>query len=179
MLFLYGKRAIFFHFLLACLVRPSVKPGTGSGSCSVTVITGDSESLNPGSIPGRTFFFVPLQPLKDKIFFSFFLPTSGFTWSEQTFSPYDSGEIFFDQAGRQGQAQQKKKCTSECKFRSYDLWVMSPTRFRCANSLLNNLPRLCCDVLLGLGLGLGSGLGSGLGCGPHAKLVDTTRAKTE
>ena len=25
-----------------------------SGSCSVTVITGDSESLNPGSIPGRT-----------------------------------------------------------------------------------------------------------------------------
>ena len=55
--FLYGKRAIFFHFLLACLVRPSVKPGTGSGSCSVTVITGDSESLNPGLIPGRTFFF--------------------------------------------------------------------------------------------------------------------------
>ena len=26
-------------------------------SCSVTVITGDSESLNPGSIPGRTCFF--------------------------------------------------------------------------------------------------------------------------
>ena len=24
-------------------------------SCSVTVITGDFESLNPGSIPGRTF----------------------------------------------------------------------------------------------------------------------------
>ena len=29
-------------------------------SCSVTVITGDSESLNPGSIPGRTFF-LPLR----------------------------------------------------------------------------------------------------------------------
>ena len=26
-------------------------------SCSVTVITGDSESLNPGSIPGRTSIF--------------------------------------------------------------------------------------------------------------------------
>ena len=26
-------------------------------SCSVTVITGDSESLNPGSIPGRTLVF--------------------------------------------------------------------------------------------------------------------------
>ena len=31
--------------------RPSTRL---SGSCSVTVITGDSESLNPGSIPGRT-----------------------------------------------------------------------------------------------------------------------------
>ena len=30
----------------------------------------------------------------------------------------------------------QQKQSSECKFRSYDLWVMSPTRFRCANSLL-------------------------------------------
>ena len=34
---------------------PQHRPVTiASGSCSVTVITGDSESLNPGSIPGRT-----------------------------------------------------------------------------------------------------------------------------
>ena len=79
--------------------------------------------------------------MKDKIFFSFFLPTSGFTWSEQTFSPYDPGEIFFDPRQASKQAQQKKNVLSECKFRSYDLWVMSPTRFRCANSLLEVWPR--------------------------------------
>ena len=42
---------------------PQHRPVTiASGSCSVTVITGDSESLNPGSIPGRAcFFFSPVS----------------------------------------------------------------------------------------------------------------------
>ena len=36
---------------------------------------------------------------------------------------------------RKKQTNKKKILPSESRFRSSDLWVMSPTRFRCANSL--------------------------------------------
>ena len=92
----------------------------GRRSCSVTVITGDSESLNPGSIPGRTFFFADLNADGNAVFF----PLYGERLRLFSVRPYAKKNL-------------DEKKHSECKFRSYDLWVMSPTRFRCANSLVS------------------------------------------
>ena len=85
--------------------RPATIP---SGSCSVTVITGDSESLNPGSIPGRTlragaslvFLFLDLPGLR-KIFIRFFAPT-----------PSPRGQNRFHRRGAGGPKNQKHSTRS-------------------------------------------------------------------
>ena len=44
-------------------------------SCSVTVITGDSESLNPGSIPGRTLFLARWRRTSSKFWCKLMVPS--------------------------------------------------------------------------------------------------------
>ena len=57
---MYGDNTHLFYFLKGYFYffNFCTDLGVGARSYSVMVITKDSDSFNPGSSPGRTFFFV-------------------------------------------------------------------------------------------------------------------------
>ncbi len=95
----------------------------------VMVSTRDSESLNPGSNPGRPYLAGIL------IFLFFLLCSLSLLFFASVLGQRSQREEKEEEKRKEKKAN-KKRNNSESRFRSSDLWVMSPTRFRCANSLL-------------------------------------------